>query len=149
MFNVLLLKSRLWVRGAARIARQPSKLKALGSNPSGPASLQANLYRKLLFPFSFLFLLIKLSNILFQGDNCLFSGGFSLTRVRNNAFRESRETVIEDSEIDRALAKANGIDNKYFRLRALAVLSLLRLSGKRRTEISWIPLETPRPVVSW
>ena len=35
--SVLLLESRRWVRGAARIARQPSKLKALGSNPSGPA----------------------------------------------------------------------------------------------------------------
>jgi len=25
-------------------------------------------------------------------------GGFGLTRARNNAFRESRETVIEDGE---------------------------------------------------
>jgi len=64
-----------------------------------------------------------------------------LTRVRNNAFREGRETVIEDNELDKALEKANAIPNEYFRLRALAVLSLLRLSGKRRTEISWIPLE--------
>jgi hypothetical protein len=64
-----------------------------------------------------------------------------LTRVRNNAFRESRETVIEDSELNRALDKANGIGNRYFRLRALSLLSLLRLSGKRRTEISWIPLK--------
>jgi site-specific recombinase XerD len=64
-----------------------------------------------------------------------------LTRVRNNAFRESRETVIDDNELGRALDKAKSIDNEYFRLRALAVLSLLRLSGKRRTEISWIPLD--------
>jgi len=64
-----------------------------------------------------------------------------LTRVRNSAFRESRETVIDESELNRALDKANMIDNEYFRLRALAVLSLLRLSGKRRTEIAWIPLE--------
>jgi ribosomal protein L40E len=61
--------------------------------------------------------------------------------VRNNAFRENRETVTEDAELHRALDQANGINNEYFRLRALAVLSLLRLSGKRRTEISWIPLE--------
>ncbi len=61
--------------------------------------------------------------------------------MRNNAFRESRETVIEDDELNKALDQANGIENEYFRLRALAVLSLLRLSGKRRTEISWIPLE--------
>ena len=44
--SVLLLESRRWVRGAARIARQPSKLKALGSNPSGPAT---NHTRSLIF----------------------------------------------------------------------------------------------------
>jgi hypothetical protein len=60
--------------------------------------------------------------------------------VRNNAFRENRETVIENEELGKALEKANTIQNEYFRLRALAVLSLLRLSGKRRTEIAWIPL---------
>jgi len=64
-----------------------------------------------------------------------------LTRVRNNAFRENRETVIEDNELDKAFEKANSLPNEYFRLRALAVLSILRLSGKRRTEIAWIPLE--------
>ena len=64
-----------------------------------------------------------------------------MTRVRNNAFRESRETVIDCNELNQALDKANAIKYEYFRLRALAVLSLLRLSGKRRTEISWIPLE--------
>jgi hypothetical protein len=64
-----------------------------------------------------------------------------LTRVRNNAFRESRETVIDDVELGRALDQANMIENEYFRLRTLAVLSLLRLSGKRRTEVAWIPLE--------
>lgn len=64
-----------------------------------------------------------------------------MTRERNNAFRESRETVIENNELNQALDKANAINYEYFRLRALAVLSLLRLSGKRRTEVSWIPLE--------
>jgi hypothetical protein len=67
-----------------------------------------------------------------------------LTRVRNNAFRETRETVIENKELSEALAQASTIDDEYFRLRALAVLSLLRLSGKRRTEISWILLENFR-----
>jgi hypothetical protein len=71
----------------------------------------------------------------------IHGGGVCLTRVRNNAFRESRETVIDDSELGRALSQASTIDNEYFRLRAVAVLSLLRLSGKRRTEIAWIPLE--------
>ncbi len=32
-----IMKCLVRVRGAARIARQPSKLKVLGSNPSGPA----------------------------------------------------------------------------------------------------------------
>ncbi len=64
-----------------------------------------------------------------------------MTRIRGNAFRESRETVIDDSELDKALDQAKMIDDEYFRLRAQAVLSLLRLSGKRRTEIAWIPLE--------
>jgi len=68
-------------------------------------------------------------------------GGLSLTRVRNNAFRENRETVIDDEELGKALDKANKIKDEYFRLRALAVLSLLRLCGKRRGEISWIPLD--------
>ncbi len=64
-----------------------------------------------------------------------------MTRVRGNALRENRETVIDDEELGKALAKANNIEEIYFRLRALAVLSLLRLSGKRRTEIAWIPLD--------
>lgn len=64
-----------------------------------------------------------------------------MTRVRNSTFRETRETVIDDNELGEALAQANAIDEEYFRLRALAIISLLRLSGKRRTEISWIPLE--------
>lgn len=65
----------------------------------------------------------------------------SMTRVRNSAFRENRETVIDDNELNQAINHANALKTDYFRLRALALLSLLRLSGKRRTEISWIPLE--------
>jgi hypothetical protein len=64
-----------------------------------------------------------------------------MTRVRNSSFREGRETVIDDVELSNALNQANAIKTDYFRLRALAVFSLLRLSGKRRTEICWIPLE--------
>jgi hypothetical protein len=64
-----------------------------------------------------------------------------MTRIRKSSFRENSEAVIDDNELNRALNQANAIKIDYFRLRALAVLSLLRLSGKRRTEISWIPLE--------
>jgi hypothetical protein len=65
-----------------------------------------------------------------------------VTRLRNNSFRENRETVIDNEEMGKALEKANSIKDEYFRLRSLAVLSLLRLTGKRRTEISWIPLNS-------
>ena len=61
--------------------------------------------------------------------------------MRNNAFRENRETVIDDNEFKKAIEKATAIPSEYFRLRALAVLSILRLCGKPRGEISWIPLE--------
>ena len=64
-----------------------------------------------------------------------------MTRVRGNAFRENRETVIDDQEMGKALEKASTIKDGYFRIRALAVLSLLRLCGKRQGEISWIPLD--------
>lgn len=64
-----------------------------------------------------------------------------VTRIGNSSFRENRETVIDDNELNHALDQASALKDKYFRLRALAVLSLLRLSGKRGTEISWIPLE--------
>jgi ribosomal protein S27AE len=67
-----------------------------------------------------------------------------LTRVRGNAFRENRETVIEDEEFNQALANAREVKNEYFRLRALAVLSLLRLCGKRRGEVCCIPLDNFR-----
>ena len=42
--------------------------------------------------------------------------------MRNNACRESRETVIEDAELCKALDQANAIDKKYFWLRALATI---------------------------
>jgi len=65
-----------------------------------------------------------------------------LTRVRGNAFRGNRETVIEDEELSTALGKANAIKDEYFRLRALAVLSLLRLCGKRRARFLVLRLIT-------
>ena len=51
------------------------------------------------------------------------AGGYVLTRVRNSIVRETRETVIDDDELGKALDQASAIDNEYFRLRALAVLS--------------------------
>jgi len=53
--------------------------------------------------------------------------------------RIERTTVISESEFKDALAKAETLNSEYFRLRAKAVLSLLRLTGKRRGEIAQIP----------
>jgi hypothetical protein len=55
--------------------------------------------------------------------------------------RADRTEVITDAEFDLALAKAENMESAYFRLRAKAVLSLMRLSGKRRGEIAMIPLD--------
>jgi hypothetical protein len=63
-----------------------------------------------------------------------------MTNVRGK-LREGRETVIGSQELADALNVAKQIPNEYFRLRASAVLSLFRLSGKRRGEIGNIPLE--------
>jgi len=57
-----------------------------------------------------------------------------VTNVRNSKLRENRQTVITDSEFEEALAKANQIKDEFFRLRASALLCLLRLTGKRREE---------------
>jgi len=59
-----------------------------------------------------------------------------MTRVRGNAFRENFETLKDNEEFGKALNKAKAIGDEYFRMRALAVLSVLRLPGKRRTDIS-------------
>jgi hypothetical protein len=53
-------------------------------------------------------------------------GGIQLTRVRNNSFRDTRETVVQDDEFDKALAQADAISSEYSRLRALAAFTLMR-----------------------
>lgn len=63
-----------------------------------------------------------------------------MTNVRGT-LREGRETVIDNDELNTAFDVAERNPNEYFRLRAKAVLSLFRLSGKRRGEISNIPLD--------
>lgn len=56
-------------------------------------------------------------------------------------FRYDKQTVITDSELEEALINAGKIEDCYFRLRAKAVISLIRLSGKRRGEIAMPTLE--------
>jgi hypothetical protein len=64
-----------------------------------------------------------------------------LTHVRGNVLRTDRTDVIQDSEIQEAIENARRIKDPYFQLRAVAVLSLLRISGKRRGEVAIIPLD--------
>jgi len=64
-----------------------------------------------------------------------------MTNVRGSKLRENRQTVISDSEFEEAMNKAEQIKDKFFRLRALALLCLLRLTGKRRTELAMLRLD--------
>jgi len=63
-----------------------------------------------------------------------------MTHVRGSKLRTQRQTVITDNEFAEALNKAEEIKDEFFRLRASALLSILRLTGKRRTEIAILPL---------
>ena len=64
-----------------------------------------------------------------------------MTNVRNSDSRENRQTMISESEFQDALNRTKEIKNDFLRLRALAILSVLRLTGKRRGEIAILPLE--------
>ena len=64
-----------------------------------------------------------------------------MTRVRNSEARENRRTVISAEEFNEALNAVEMLKDEFLRLRALAVLCLLRLTGKRREEIAKIPLD--------
>ncbi len=64
-----------------------------------------------------------------------------MTNVRGNVERVERKTVVSDRELTAILNKANKIEREFYRLRALAVVSLLRLVGKRREEIATLELE--------
>jgi integrase len=48
--------------------------------------------------------------------------------------------VVQDSELEEMLAKAEALSSEFLRLRALAIVSLLRLTGKRRGEIAMLSL---------
>jgi len=63
-----------------------------------------------------------------------------MTFFRGSKLRTERQTVITGSEFEEALYRASRIEDKFLRLRASAVLCLLRLTGKRRTEITMLPV---------
>jgi len=65
-----------------------------------------------------------------------------MTHVRGSKLRTQRQTVITDSEFAEAMNKAEQIKDEFFRLRALALLCLLRLTGKRRGEVAMLRLDS-------
>ena len=64
-----------------------------------------------------------------------------MTNVRGSKLRENRQTVISDREFGEVMSKAESLKDKFFRLRALALLCILRLTGKRRTELAMLRLD--------
>jgi site-specific recombinase XerD len=65
-----------------------------------------------------------------------------MTNVRGNKARVNRTQVITEAEFKDATEKAALIKSEFLRLRAFAVLCLLRLTGKRRTEIAMLPRDS-------
>lgn len=59
-----------------------------------------------------------------------------MTFVRGDPERINRKTVITDEEFQELLNKADHIEEEFFRLRAKALLCVLRLTGKRQNEIA-------------
>jgi integrase len=65
-----------------------------------------------------------------------------MTNVRGSKQRTQRETVISESEFQTMLEHAAKIENEFMRLRASALLCLLRLVGKRREEVAKLRLDS-------
>ncbi len=63
-----------------------------------------------------------------------------MTDVRGDKLRTDRLNVIQDAELAEALSNADKLPSEFFKLRAKAVISIARLSGKRRGELAMLPL---------
>jgi len=59
-----------------------------------------------------------------------------MTRVRNSKEREERKTIVNEAEFQKMLKTTLDIKDRYLCLRAVAVLCVLRLTGKRRGEVA-------------
>lgn len=59
-----------------------------------------------------------------------------MTHVRGLKARVERKDVIGDEEFSEMIQKANKITELFYRLRTLALLCILRLTGKRRSEVA-------------
>lgn len=65
-----------------------------------------------------------------------------MTFIRGSDARKNRQTVISDAEFAAMLEKANQLPDEFQRLRARALLSVLRLTGKRRSEVASLALSS-------
>jgi integrase len=63
-----------------------------------------------------------------------------VTHVRGLKAREERKEVIGDEELIEILDEAKKIPETFYKLRTLAVLSIFRLTGKRRSELARLEL---------
>lgn len=64
-----------------------------------------------------------------------------MTYVRGLEKRTNRKTVISDAEFQEMLRKAQQTVDNFLRLRSTALLCLLRLTGKRRSEMAIVETE--------
>ena len=64
-----------------------------------------------------------------------------MTNIRGSKLRTERKTVISDNEFNQILTVAQQIKDRFFQLRVMALLCLLRLTGKRRTEIARLEVD--------
>jgi len=65
-----------------------------------------------------------------------------MTRVRGSGLRTERKTVIDEAEFQEMLKQTWQIKDTFLRLRATALLCLLRLTGKRRSEMATLELDS-------
>ena len=65
-----------------------------------------------------------------------------MTNVRGSELRTKRRTVITEEEFDDLCYQADRIEDEFMRLRAKALLCLLRLTGKRRGEVNTLKLSS-------
>ncbi|MBT0160009.1 site-specific integrase [Candidatus Bathyarchaeota archaeon A05DMB-2] len=63
-----------------------------------------------------------------------------MTYVRGNPQRTQRKDVITEAEFNEMLREAEAIPETFYRLRTTALLCILRLTGKRRSEVARLEL---------
>jgi len=65
-----------------------------------------------------------------------------LTFIRGSKLRLERKTVVGDKEFQQLLDRTVQMKDEFLRLRALAVLCVLRLTGKKRSEIAMLECDS-------